>query len=140
MEHLRQITHLPKQLFTVLVVMGMLCLGAGTMLVETAAANSLERGNLPDSVAKAVLQDASMRFNLSSGTLRIIEAEQRNWSDGCLGLAAPDTMCSQRMVRGWQVRVMGVEKTYSYRTDDSGSLVKLASSDRTPPFPPDIIQ
>ncbi|MBD0346643.1 MAG: hypothetical protein ICV63_17825 [Coleofasciculus sp. Co-bin14] len=50
------------------------------------------------------------------------------------------SLLSQRMVRGWQVRVMSVEKTYSYRTDDSGSLVKLASSDRTPPFPPDIIQ
>jgi hypothetical protein len=140
MKHLCQITYLPKQLFTALVVTGMLCLGAGTMLVETAAANSIERANLPDSVAKAVLQDASTRSNLSSGKLRIIEAEQRNWSDGCLELAAPDTMCSQRLVRGWQVKVMGVEKTYSYRTDDSGALVKLASSDRTPPFPPDIIQ
>ncbi len=133
-------THLHKQLFAALVVTSILSLGAGMLLVETAAANSIERGNVPSSVANAVLQDASTRSNLSTDKLRIIEAEQRDWSDGCLELAPPNTMCSQKVVRGWQVRVMGVEKTYIYRTDDSGSLVKLASSDRTPPFPPDIIQ
>lgn len=84
--------------------------------------------NLPDSVAKAVLQDAQKRSHLSVKQLRIANAEPRNWPDGCLGLAVPGTFCTQVVVPGWQVTVESGQKSFIYRTNTSGSLVKLEQS------------
>ena len=84
-----------------------------------------QASNLPDSVAKAVLQDAQMRSHLSVKQWRIVNAEPRNWPDGCLGLASPGTFCTQIVVPGWQVTVESGQKNFVYRTNNSGSLVKL---------------
>ncbi|MFB8788349.1 MAG: hypothetical protein U7123_05740 [Potamolinea sp.] len=81
--------------------------------------------NLPSSVAKAVLEDASKQSNLSVSRLRIVQSEQREWSDGCLGLPDRGRLCTQALVSGWRVTVEGDRQTYIYRTNASGSLVKL---------------
>jgi hypothetical protein len=81
--------------------------------------------NLPDSVAKGVLQDASRRLNLSTSRLRIVRTEQRDWPNGCLGLVEPGRLCTNAVISGWRVTVEGGGQTYVYRTDESGSLIKL---------------
>jgi hypothetical protein len=82
-------------------------------------------GKLPDSVANAVLQDAQRRSQLPVKELRIVKSEQRNWPDGCLGLAPPGTFCTQIVVPGWQVTVESGQQSFIYRSNNSGSLVKL---------------
>lgn len=82
--------------------------------------------NLPDSVVQGVLQDAAKRLNVPTQELRIVQPQQRDWPDGCLGLASSDTFCTQIMVSGWQVMVEGKQKNLVYRTNNSGSIVKLA--------------
>lgn len=108
--------------FLTLVLTIILFLGVNLTFVNTAAADA---NNLPDAVAKAVLQDASKRSNLPTEKLRIINSIPRNWSDGCLGLAQPGTLCTQQVVSGWQVKVVSGQKTLIYRTNNSGSVVKL---------------
>ena len=81
---------------------------------------------LPDSVAKAVLQDVQMRSHLSVKQWHIVKVEPHNWPDGCLGLASPGTFCTQIVVPGWQVTVESGKHRFVYRTNNSGSLVKLA--------------
>ncbi len=81
--------------------------------------------NLPDSVAKAVLQDASRQSNLATSQLRIVAAEKRDWPNGCLGLAEPGIGCTRMIVPGWQVTVKGGQQSFVYRTNESGSLLKL---------------
>ncbi|MEW6496926.1 MAG: hypothetical protein AB1589_31050, partial [Cyanobacteriota bacterium] len=49
---------------------------------ESVAKETLKPDKLPDSVAQAVLQNASRRSNLSKKELRIVSAEPRNWPDG----------------------------------------------------------
>ena len=80
---------------------------------------------LPNSVAEAVLQDASSRSNLPREQLQIAGTQQQSWPDGCLGLAEPETFCPQIVVSGWKVTVQGKEKRFIYRTDNKGSLLKL---------------
>lgn len=87
-----------------------------------------QNSNLPDSVAKAVLQDAQMRSHLSAKQWHIVKVEPRNWPDGCLGLASPGTFCTQIVVPGWQVTVESRKHRFVYRTNNSGSLVKLEQS------------
>lgn len=81
-------------------------------------------GNLPQSVASAVLREISSRFNVSS-RLQIIRAEQRTWNNGCLGLENRGVFCTQAQVPGWLVTVEGRQQVWVYRTDASGSLVRL---------------
>jgi len=149
-KHSGQITHQHKQLFAALVLVVILPLGAGIAFLvanavypnlsgtakvsnnkqhEEIATQPPRDGNLPDSVVQAVLQDASRRSNLPSQELRIVRAEQRDWSDGCLGLALSGTFCTQVVLPGWQVTVNAARRSFIYRTDNSGSQVKLESSD-----------
>jgi len=92
---------------------------------EEVAAQPPSVRNLPDSVAKVVLQDASRQSNLPSQALRIVQAEEREWPNGCLGLDEPGRLCTRQVVPGWQVTVKGGKQSFVYRTDESGSLIKL---------------
>jgi uncharacterized protein YcnI len=84
-------------------------------------------GNLPAAVRRAVLQDAARRSNRSISELRILQAERQDWPNGCLGLAEPGVMCGQAIVPGWRVAVEGDGQFLVYRTNESGSVIKLES-------------
>lgn len=92
---------------------------------EDSASQSPSDSNLPLSVSRAVLEEASKQSRMSVSGLRIVKAEQREWSNGCLGLPEPGRACTQAIVSGWLVTVEGGRETYIYRTNASGSLVKL---------------
>lgn len=149
MKHSGRITHQQNQLFAALVLTTILPLGVGiTFLVANAvylnlsgtvkvpnnkhhkaiATQPLQDVNLPNSVVQAVLQDASRRSNVPSQELNIVRAQQRDWPDGCLGLALSGIFCSQAVVSGWQVTVNAEQQSFVYRTDNSGYLIKLESS------------
>ncbi|MDB9349109.1 hypothetical protein [Nodularia spumigena] len=81
--------------------------------------------NLPESVRNAVLEAASQRLELPTSQLNIIAAEQRTWSDGCLGLVGPGQFCAQALVEGWRVTVGAGNQTLVYHTNDTGSVIKL---------------
>ncbi|HEY9668479.1 MAG TPA: hypothetical protein V6C91_16840 [Coleofasciculaceae cyanobacterium] len=81
--------------------------------------------DLPRSVNRAVLQDASQRTGLRPNQLRIVQFERREWSDGCLGLGRPDFGCMAVIVPGWQVMVESGQQRLVYRTNESGSQVVL---------------
>lgn len=81
---------------------------------------------LPQSVREAVLNDLSTRTSLPASTFTIVSVEPRTWSDGCLGLSAPGQFCTQVIVPGWQVIVSHNQQQWIYRTDETGSQVRLA--------------
>lgn len=150
MKHVHRTIHSPHQVLAALILTGILSLGTSMTFMGTAAANSLRipqgvtnlkqnrevprsvigdarnvRRNLPGSVTNAVLQDASRRSNLSIAQLRIVKAEKRDWPNGCLGIVEAGVLCTQAIVPGWQVTVRGGRQTFVYRTNQSGSVVKL---------------
>ena len=144
MNHTHQATRRLQRILAALSLIGVLFLTVGmsvacvdrdlantpkpqrTQLPTELAQEPSQQKTLPDAVAKAVLQDASTQSNLPKKELRIVNAEPQNWQDGCLGLAPADTFCPQIVVSGWQVTVQGKQQSFVYRTNDSGSLVKLA--------------
>ncbi|MDY7016368.1 MAG: hypothetical protein SVX43_22770 [Cyanobacteriota bacterium] len=80
---------------------------------------------LPPEVQSAVLEVAASRTSQTVSTLRIVEAQPQNWSDGCLGLAKPDRICTQVITPGWRVIVTDGRRNWIYRTDDLGNLIEL---------------
>ncbi len=113
-----------QQIFWTFILTIIVFLGINITFVKTATADV---NDLPNAVAKSVLQDASKRSSISTEKLRIVESVRRDWSDGCLGLAQSGTLCTQQVVSGWQVKVVSGQKTLIYRTNSSGSIVKLES-------------
>ncbi|MBE9167615.1 hypothetical protein IQ238_08835 [Pleurocapsales cyanobacterium LEGE 06147] len=93
---------------------------------EQPPANSaLGTKELPPSIQSAVLSDASQHTSQAATALRITEAEERTWSDSCLGLSEPDQFCAQVVTPGWEVVVTDGKEEWVYRTDTAGNLVKL---------------
>ena len=46
------------------------------------------------------------------------------WSDGCLGLAGADERCTQSIISGFKVELLANGKSYFYRTDKTGAVVR----------------
>jgi hypothetical protein len=81
---------------------------------------------LPESVKKAVFVDVTESISSTPiDRLKIVEAEEQEWSNGCLGLAQVDEICTQEIVSGWHVIVSDGKSTWTYRTDNSGREIRL---------------
>jgi len=81
--------------------------------------------NLPRNIANRVLRDAAQKLNVSSSQLKLVKAERRNWSDGCLGLGRPEYQCAAAITPGWLVTVEGRQQRLVYRTGDAGGAIAL---------------
>jgi hypothetical protein len=83
--------------------------------------------NAPSEIIDAVRQDLSRRTRIEGDRLTIVETSRQTWSDGCLGLAQPDEICTQALVDGWRVVLSYGDRSWIYRTDDRGMTVRLES-------------
>lgn len=92
-------------------------------LANTATSN--QPTNLPSSINNVVLQDASSRLQQPINRLRIIQAQQRTWKDGCLEIADANQVCTSVLVPGWQVVVGAVNQSLVYHTNQSGTVTRL---------------
>jgi hypothetical protein len=89
------------------------------------AEETTNNSDLPNSVKNAVLRDLANRTRFDISALRIVQAERQQWSDGCLGLGGPTELCQAVIVPGWRVTAEGGRQTFVYRTNESGSVVRL---------------
>lgn len=129
----------PQQIFSVLVITGILSLSLSTVTIvhsAMAAPSHLapqagQSDRLPRSVANAVLQDLSKREGIPVSKLAIAEFSRQNWPDGCLGLPNSDELCTQALVEGWRVVVFDGSHNWVYRTDGSGRNIRLENPNRT---------
>ncbi|MBW4618658.1 MAG: S-layer homology domain-containing protein [Cyanosarcina radialis HA8281-LM2] len=94
----------------------------GQQVLLAQASNPIEA---IQAVGKAVLKDASDRTGIPQSELNIVEVKQETWPDSCLGLETAGTSCAQATVPGWKMVVSGGEQRLVYRTNLSGSAVKL---------------
>ena len=80
-------------------------------------------------VQSSVLNDAVKRTSKTISALRILSAQPKEWTDGCLGLGNPDELCTQAITPGWQIVVTDGLRDWTYRTDDTGEAVRLEQLD-----------
>ncbi|MEA5535725.1 hypothetical protein [Crocosphaera sp. XPORK-15E] len=81
----------------------------------------------PNTVITAVTEQIAQQTGLKTDALQIQETEVKTWSDGCLGLAKPDEFCTQALVEGWRIVVTDGQKTWVYRTDQTGRNLRQES-------------
>jgi len=81
---------------------------------------------VPDAVA-AVRSHVAQEFNLNEGVVILLTAFEKQWPDGCLGVASSEEMCIQVITPGYEVKVMAVGKEFVYRTNADGSVIRAAN-------------
>ncbi|MEM1311658.1 MAG: hypothetical protein AAGF98_19520 [Cyanobacteria bacterium P01_H01_bin.153] len=80
--------------------------------------------NLPPAIAATIIEMAASDLGIPADQLAVISAEPRVW-DGCLGIAEPDTFCTQIAIFGWRALVEGNGETWIYHTDMTGADIRL---------------
>jgi len=84
------------------------------------------------SVENSVLQHAAQQLRLPASALRILRTQPQTWSDNCLGLRDSEIFCTQIPVPGWQVAVVSGKQSWIYRTNASGSVIKMEQNTSSP--------
>jgi len=74
---------------------------------------------------EAARQDLAQRLNVPVQTLHLTAAQAKTWQDGCLGLATPEEICIQVLVPGWQLELTNGQTTWIYRTNRTGTRLRL---------------
>lgn len=92
-----------------------------------AVAASSESTEIPAAAVLAAQQWLATQLNVAAEQVQIIEAEQAEWTDSCLGLGGPDESCLQAITPGWRVVLEVSGQRYEVRTDRSGSTIRIAS-------------
>ncbi len=75
--------------------------------------------------AAAARKDLAANLSIEEKSIVILKVEEATWNDGCLGLGGPAEICLQALVPGFKVELLAKGKTYFYRTDKTGSIVRF---------------
>ncbi len=87
------------------------------------SANSdTQQGALPP--AQAARAALAARLDVDMNSIVVLSAEEREWSDGCLGLGGPAESCLAAITSGYLVILEHDGVEYRYRTDVSGEAVR----------------
>lgn len=91
----------------------------------------LSPGLPPEAVLNAQ-EWLAMQLNVQPADVQIIQMEQAEWPDSCLGLGRLNESCAAVITPGWQVIFEVNGQSYEVRTDVTGSTIRLASPVETP--------
>lgn len=123
----------PNPLVLALVFTTILCFGIKPSITNhtKAVSGSSQTTILSDSVADAVVHDLSKRAGLPESELKIVDAQQLIWNDRCLISKSSNLLCVESQIPRWQITVASKKKLWVYRTNNSGSMLKLDNSTGT---------
>lgn len=97
------------------------------MPVVTSGENPEEGGIHDLSVepaASVARKDLASKLSLNEKSIVIMQITDTTWNDGCLGLGKADESCLQALVPGFKVEMLAKGKTYFYRTDKTGLVIR----------------
>lgn len=83
-------------------------------------------GSPPHSaVTDRVRADLAERLSVPLESIRVLEVEEADWPDSCLGISRKGIACAQVIVPGYRVSLEANARIYVYRTNLSGSVFAL---------------
>lgn len=75
--------------------------------------------------AAAARSDLAAKLGISAQSIIIMEVENQTWNNGCLGLPKAGEFCTEALVPGFKVEMEAQGESYTYRTNASGSVVRM---------------
>lgn len=121
-----------KKQFALYILTGLVLILAACSPQEPGVPVTGETPGLPPGAVLNAQQWLADQVNVAIEQVLIIEVEQAEWSDSCLGLGGPDESCAQVITPGWQAVFEINGQRYEVRTDETGSIIRLASPEGTP--------
>lgn len=88
--------------------------------------------NLPPEAVLEAQRWLAGQLSTAVEQVQLIEVEQAEWTDSCLGLGQPNESCLQAITPGWRAIFEINGQHYEVRTDETGSTIRLASPEGTP--------
>lgn len=87
---------------------------------------------LPVEPAAALARtDLATKLGVDEKSIVILLIEEKEWTDGCLGLGGPAESCLQALVPGYRIELQAEGKVYVYRTDKTGGSLRMDTSATT---------
>ena len=81
--------------------------------------------DLPVEPAAAIARrDLASKLGVEEKSIVIMQISDTTWNDGCLGLGKANESCLQALIPGFKVEMLAKGKTYFYRTDKTGSVIR----------------
>jgi len=77
---------------------------------------------LPVTRAKSFLAD---KLNINAETIQLVDAQNVQWPDSCLGVQTPGIMCAFHVVDGLKITLSANGQTYEIHTNLDGSQIVL---------------
>jgi hypothetical protein len=74
---------------------------------------------------QAAIDALAALLKIDKGAITLVSVEEREWPNGCLGIAEPGTMCAQVITPGALVVLEAGGKRYTFHTDARGLTAKL---------------
>lgn len=81
--------------------------------------------NLPVPKAVAMVRTfVAQGVGIAENEVIILNVEEREWSDSCLGLGASNESCLQAITPGFRVTATARGRQFVYRTNEDGSAIR----------------
>jgi hypothetical protein len=80
-------------------------------------------GTVPAAI-EAARKDLADQLQIPLTEVQVVDYQQAEWSDGCLGLGGPAELCLAAITPGYAVKLEAGGEEYSYRTDMEGKAVR----------------
>ena len=103
---------------------------AGETAVSDVSTLVATAGVTPQAIL-AAQQWLASQLAVAAEQVQVSEVEQAEWTDSCLGLGRPNESCLQAVTPGWQAVFEINGQRFEVRTDETGSVIRLASPEGT---------
>lgn len=106
--------------------------GAQTNQMPVTSGENAGPGSIHDMpvepAAAQARKDLAVKLSVEEKSIVILQVAEATWSDGCLGLGGPAESCLQALVPGFSVELLAEGKTYTYRTDKTGAVLRAQTN------------
>jgi len=89
-------------------------------------------------IIRHVRRDLAERFSVPRQSLKLVSFSRETWSNGCLGLEAPNERCTGALVEGWRIEMTDGQKNWVYRTDLTAQVLRPELPVNEAEIPPDV--
>lgn len=95
---------------------------------------------LPPAAALEAQAWLAEQLDADETQVNMINAEQAEWSDSCLGLGQPNESCAAVITPGWDLLFEVEGQQYEVRTDETGAIIRSPqiTAEMEPPAAPEV--
>lgn len=114
----------PMKMRLLSIILFVLTLSACGMGIETPEGPGTPM-DLPSEVETRVKEALSARTGVAVEEIEVVEAQQSEWPDACLGLAEEGEACAEVITPGWEITLRAAGEEYVFRTDETADVIRM---------------